>query len=183
MNYIVFDLESTCWYGPEGKKYQSEIIEIGAVKLNEKLEITGEFQMFIQPEINPILSDFCKKLTSIKQSDVNSASYFTEVLPQFMNWVADGGKSPYWLCSWGFYDKKMFKSMCDYHKKATGWLKPHISIKHQFSDMSHVGMAGMTTALDALGIKMEGTHHRGIDDARNITKIFIQIFTKLKFKF
>ena len=30
---------------------------------------------------------------------------------------------------------------------------------------------GMDKALEYLGIDLEGTHHRGIDDARNIAKI------------
>jgi inhibitor of KinA sporulation pathway (predicted exonuclease) len=29
----------------------------------------------------------------------------------------------------------------------------------------------MTAALDLLGLSLAGTHHRGIDDARNIAKI------------
>jgi len=38
----------------------------------------------------------------------------------------------------------------------------------------------MSRALDLLGLPLEGIHHRGIDDARNITKIFITVFDKLK---
>ena len=30
---------------------------------------------------------------------------------------------------------------------------------------------GMTAALDLLGLPLAGTHHRGIDDARNIARI------------
>lgn len=47
MNYIVFDLE---WnQNPDGRKHPDsrlpfEIIEIGAVKLNEKREIVDTFQ-------------------------------------------------------------------------------------------------------------------------------------------
>jgi inhibitor of KinA sporulation pathway (predicted exonuclease) len=40
----------------------------------------------------------------------------------------------------------------------------------------------MKGALEREGISMEGTHHRGIDDARNIAKIFVKDFESFKFK-
>ena len=41
---------------------------------------------------------------------------------------------------------------------------------------------GMKGALAMEDIPLEGTHHRGIDDARNIAKIFIKHFGKWKLK-
>ena len=54
MNYIVMDLEwNQC---PTGKEHEVkglpfEIIEIGAVKLNERCEVTGRFDQFVKPVI------------------------------------------------------------------------------------------------------------------------------------
>lgn len=62
MNYIIFDLEATCW---AQKGPISEIIEIGAVKIGPDLNTISEFSSFVKPMRNPILSDFCKELTSI----------------------------------------------------------------------------------------------------------------------
>lgn len=43
-----------------------ETIEIGLVVIDlESLEIVDEFQRFVRPQINPTLTAFCKKLTSI----------------------------------------------------------------------------------------------------------------------
>ncbi|MFN8888672.1 MAG: exonuclease domain-containing protein, partial [Cyclobacteriaceae bacterium] len=74
MNYIIFDLEATCWEGFD--KSQNETIEIGALKVNDNREIVSEFSSFIKPLKNPILSDFCKQLTSIQQEDVDQAQHF-----------------------------------------------------------------------------------------------------------
>jgi 3'-5' exoribonuclease 1 len=53
---------------------QMETIEIGLVVIDlESLEIVDEFQRFVRPQVNPTLTDFCKKLTSIQQADVDSA--------------------------------------------------------------------------------------------------------------
>ena len=82
MNYIVFDLEATC--EKDSKNFQNEIIEIGAVKLNDGYEITDEFSSFVKPIVNPILTDFCMNLTSITQSDVDTARKFPDVLDAFL---------------------------------------------------------------------------------------------------
>jgi 3'-5' exoribonuclease 1 len=183
MNYIIFDLEATCWAKEEAKDKQSEVIEIGAVKLDDNLNVVSEFQTFVKPSLNPILSEFCTNLTSIKQVEVDLAPTSKEALTKFYNWLSDNGKSKYWLCSWGFYDKKMLNRQCQMNYMATGWLKWHISIKHQYAEINGITPTGMKGILDSLGIELEGTHHRGIDDARNITKIFIKVFNKLTFRF
>jgi 3'-5' exoribonuclease 1 len=56
----------------------------------------------------------------------------------------------------------------------TNWLDQHISIKHQYSEITNTKLMGMKAALTKEGIVLDGTHHRGIDDARNISKIFIK---------
>ena len=82
--YVIFDLEATCWdSGAKTNNQINEIIEIGAVKLGENLAQVGTFQTFIKPTKNPILSDFCVELTSIKQRDVDNAPYFAEALYDF----------------------------------------------------------------------------------------------------
>ena len=53
-NYIVFDLEWNQGEAPvteNGKTLIFEIIEIGAVKLNEKKEKVGEFSRLIKPQV------------------------------------------------------------------------------------------------------------------------------------
>ncbi|MBP1308681.1 inhibitor of KinA sporulation pathway (predicted exonuclease) [Paenibacillus sp. 1182] len=122
------------------------------------------------------------------------AESFEKVLEKFQSWIG----SDYWLCSWGFYDKKQLKSDCELHKLPTSWLRNHISIKHQHGGMLKEKLekagkpqseikrvergVGMEKALKMLDIPLEGTHHRGIDDARNIAKVFVAIFDDLKFK-
>lgn len=180
MKYIIFDLEATCWEKEKSRK--SEIIEIGAVKLNEKLEQIDIFSKFVRPIINPKLSEFCTKLTTIKQSDVENSDKFENVIKEFEEFI---GKDTF-LCSWGFYDKKQIISesyLKGYKGKIEKLLQKHISVKHQFADIKGIKPCGMSNALELLGLKLDGTHHRGIDDAVNITKIFKEVFVELKFSF
>lgn len=202
-NYVIFDLEATCGEGVE----TSEIIEIGAVKLNEKLKVIDSYQAFIRPELHPMITYFCEELTSITQANVDSANTFDKVFPDFINWCESivpfsQYTDDFWLCSWGFYDKKMLIQECDRHKIPHNNFKNHISIKHQHGELLYAQEkaileaagrtpnsrlkqlkrgVGMDGALKMLNIELEGTHHRGIDDARNISKIFVKIFDDLKF--
>lgn len=176
MQYIIFDLEATCWEGWE--KQHNETIEIGAVKVDSQRNIIGEFQQFIKPLKHPTLSPFCTELTSITQSDVDNAPYFDQVIAEFKEWCGKEDNH-FVLCSWGFYDRKQFESDSSLFGLETDWLENHISLKHQHAKFQKLKRAiGMKNALKHEGIKLDGTHHRGIDDARNIAKIFIKHFNQ-----
>jgi inhibitor of KinA sporulation pathway (predicted exonuclease) len=49
----------------------------------------------------------------------------------------------------------------------------HINVKTLFGELHPTvrKSVGMTRALGELNFKLEGTHHRGVDDAKNIAKI------------
>jgi inhibitor of KinA sporulation pathway (predicted exonuclease) len=55
----------------------------------------------------------------------------------------------------------------------------HHSLKHEFATIHGIKPCGMEKALGMLGMSLDGTHHRGIADARNIAKIFKHTFPKL----
>jgi inhibitor of KinA sporulation pathway (predicted exonuclease) len=64
--FLVLDLEATCCDRGTIKRHEMEIIEIGAVMVGAKtLTIRDEFQTFIKPVRHPVLTEFCKSLTSI----------------------------------------------------------------------------------------------------------------------
>ena len=181
MNYIVFDLEATCWEGVDTGQ-RNEIIEIGAVKINDQKQIVSEFERFIKPLKYPILSDFCKNLTSIKQEEVDRAQYFNIVAEEFKSWIGYSTEE-YILCSWGLYDKKQFENDCHLFSMDTAWVTPHVNLKQQHGKIRKLQRAiGMKNALQLEGMSLEGTHHRGIDDARNIARIFLRYFDEWSFE-
>ena len=179
MHFIIFDLEATCW--EQSKTSPNEIIEIGAVLINEQQQIESEFQQFVQPTKHPQLSAFCRQLTSISQDEVDRAPLFPEAVEQFKDWFGYG-KEDYCLCSWGKYDRRQLTEDCVLHGLESEWVKRHISLKHQYSKIRRLRKPlEMKGALDMEGLDLEGTHHRGIDDARNIAKIFLKCFEKWKY--
>ncbi len=176
MKYIVLDLEATCWRKDKGLR--TEIIEIEAVCVNDTAQIIGVFNTFVQPKLYPVLSDFCTELTTITQNNVTNAPLFPIAYQQFLSWI-EGFKDNYVLCSWGFYDKNQLIKECKLHQLDTAWLIPHISVKHQYAVIKALKRPiGMKGALELEKLSLEGLHHRGIDDARNIKKIFLAHFHK-----
>lgn len=173
--YLIIDLEATCWEN-RCRKDESEIIEIGAVLLNDNYKILGEFQTLIKPVKNPILSEFCKNLTSIKQENINNAEIFPVAFEKFIKRVEEVAGCDIkniTFCSWGHYDKKQLIKDCQLHNVKYPFSN-HRSLKHEFAEIKSTKPKGMKKTLQFCGIKINGIHHRGLDDAKNIVKIFIK---------
>lgn len=173
MNYIIYDLEATCWENmPPG--YVQETIEIGAYKLNHYGEIRGKFNRFIKPSVHPTLSPFCRQLTSIEQLDINRAKYFPEVIEEFQDW-ARIFEEEYMLCSWGNFDRKMFAADCRLHRLEDAWTDHHVNLKEQYRVMKRLKSGiGLKKAIEVENMVFTGQHHRGISDAENLVKIFLK---------
>jgi len=182
MRYVVFDLEATCWDEPVVRYDKKEIIEIGAVLVNADFEIASHFAEFVKPW-NSYLSDYCKDTIKVKQEDVDAAAGFAEVVEKFKDWF-DWKRRDYALCSWGDYDRRQFEDDCARHNLDAEWVRPHVDLKSQYAKFMMLKRAiGMKNALTAEGLQLEGEHHRGIDDAKNIAKIFIRYRDKWNFDF
>lgn len=169
MRYVIVDLEATCWLRGTSPD-RMEIIEIGAVLLeSSRGSAVREFGAFVRPVSEPVLSDFCRELTHIAQAEVDAAAPFPEVLGRFMAWI---GSEPFVLCSWGAYDLRQFETDCRRHKlPLPETFRRHVNLKAEFAAQRGIRPCGMAHALAISELPLEGTHHRGIDDARNIGRI------------
>jgi 3'-5' exoribonuclease 1 len=169
-SYLVIDLEATCDNAGLVPKREMEIIEIGAVLVDATtFEPISEFQSFVRPVRHPILTPFCMQLTSITQADVDAAPGFPEVIQSLRAFMAN--ERPL-FCSWGNYDRGQFGLDAGFHAVELPFGSDHLNLKQAFS--SALGTRkrfGMAAALRKLGLPLDGTHHRGIDDARNIARI------------
>lgn len=174
-NYLVIDLEATCSEDNEVPRNVMEIIEIGAIMVDgASKQPVGEFQSFVRPVRRPRLTDFCRTLTSISQADVDQAAMFPIVMQSLIEWRDSFSQSLF--CSWGAYDRGQFQQDCDHHGIAYPFGELHLNLKSEFSKALNCKRMGMGAALKSLGMALEGTHHRAIDDARNIAKLLPRIF-------
>ncbi|GGB05459.1 3'-5' exonuclease [Agarivorans gilvus] len=99
MALLVVDLETTCDEGEKLARTLMETIEIGAVVVDEQLQILGSFQSFIKPLRTPQLTAFCSDLTGISQAEVDSAATVYEVFPEFADWLSGFAGLKHWA-SW-----------------------------------------------------------------------------------
>ena len=178
MNRIVVDFEATCCTQDEFPRDEMEIIEIGACCVSNELEVISDFQAFIRPVRNPMLTEFCKELTTISQDDVDGADIFPAVLERFKVWIDSYESSLF--CSWGAYDKKQLLQDCNYHKVQFPFSDEHLNLKVEYSSfLSSKKKFGVGQALRKAGMEFVGTQHRGIDDARNISRLVSYIYGKV----
>jgi inhibitor of KinA sporulation pathway (predicted exonuclease) len=169
--YLLIDLEATCSNDESLPRHEMEIIEIGAVMQNARtFEVVSEFQTFICPIRHPRLTAFCTELTTITQADVDQAPRFPVALAAMQEWMYQFDNSLF--CSWGDYDHHQFVQDCGFHGVGYPFLSGHLNLKPEFSRSLDIKKKlGLAQALRHLGLDFAGTHHRGIDDARNIARI------------
>ena len=167
---FIVDLEATCW---ENRGHytvdETEIIEIGCVLARPDGTVLDEFYTFVRPVMDPILSDFCTQLTSINQSDVDQAPIYQEAMHLFDAWIA--GRAAIWG-SWGNYDYREFASVERRFPSNAAFLNMHhVNLKKAWKKTTCHPHAGLRSALAFHGLEFSGTHHRGIDDARNMARL------------
>ncbi len=175
---IVLDFEATCEDG--GAPSPQEIIEFPSVLVAlDDLRTLDDFSSFVRPHHHPELSEFCTDLTSITQQQVDEAPSFPEVFATYDAWLDEHGvhaeNALFVTCGdWDLYT--MLPEQCRAAEPMIEYIRPiwtrWLNIKRMFAEVTHVRRGrGMAKMLDHLDIELEGHHHRGIDDCRNITKL------------
>lgn len=180
--YIVLDLEATCYDKNSNKEtkpkgFVNEIIEIGAYKVSELGEVIDSFEKFLKPKKFPFISLFCNELTTITQDDIDYADNANYVLTDFFVWARKNDEQPTYV-SWGHYDKRQLRDDLRLNQFPQHLVdefindQNHISLKHWYAEHKQCKPCGLGHALQKEKMMFEGIAHRGIDDAKNITKIF-----------
>lgn len=172
---LIIDLEATCWRGPVPEGMQSEIIEIGIAVVDLKTkELLETDSIIVKPKTSTI-SEFCTELTTITQEMIDEQGVsFEEACKILTNKFKSNRRL--WA-SWGKYDYNQIQNDCKLNKVDFPMGRDYYNLKPLFSIKHSLGHdLGVATALEHLEMEFEGTHHRGIDDAKNIARIFKTMF-------
>ena len=169
--YLVIDLEATTSDDGSLPPEQMETIEIGAVLVEaQTLAVVDEFQSFVRPVRHPVLLPFATKLTGITQEMVDRAPLFPEAFSGLRATLI-AYRHPLVFGSWGRFDRIQLADDCALHGVPNN-MPPHLNLKTEFTSVQGLKKKpGMAEALKLCGLKLEGAHHRGIDDARNIARM------------
>ena len=166
--FLVVDLEATCDDHGAVPRAESEVIEIGAVLVEgASLRPVAEFQTFVRPQRHPRLTAFCTELTTITQDDVDFAPTFVEAADRVAAFAREA-----LFCSWGNYDRNQLEQDARHHGIPSPLGPDHANVKQLFARALGLRRGiGNRGAMDIVGERATGTHHRGIDDARNIARL------------
>lgn len=177
MNYIVFDLEWNQASSVPGTNQQVpfEVIEIGAVKLNENKVMIDEFSALIRPQIYKTLHYMTSKLVHIKMQELKHEQPFTEVMTRFLEWCGED----YVFCSWGPLDLTELQRNMSYYG-----FKPLSEGPIAFYDVQKLfaleldeskERRALENAVDYLQIPKDIPFHRAFSDAYYTAKVFALI--------
>ncbi|MCI8466364.1 MAG: exonuclease domain-containing protein [Lachnospiraceae bacterium] len=174
MNYIVLDLE---WnQSPRGKAgerpgFPFEIIEIGAVKLNEERKISSRFHEMIKPSVYRQLHYKTKEILQMDMKELRSARSFREVISDFFDWCGED----YVMCTWGSMDLTELQRNLKYFRVTNPMKKPllYYDIQKLFSLLYEDGKSrrSLKDAVEYLGIREDIPFHRALDDTLYTAKI------------
>jgi inhibitor of KinA sporulation pathway (predicted exonuclease) len=172
---LVVDVESTCWDGPTPEGEESEIIEVGLCIVDvQSLTRLSKHSILVVPERSTI-SPFCTELTTLSPKMFVGAGSLGDACKQLKKEFAS--KDRLWA-SWGDYDRRQFERVCQSAGVGYPFGLTHLNVKTLFAvseGLDHeVGLDG---ACERLGMTMEGTHHRGDDDAWNIAAVLCRLLS------
>lgn len=184
MNYIIFDLEFNQGYnfGVENEnvidpKCPFEIIQIGALKLNENFEKIGVLDVLVKPEIYTTINPFVKELTGLTMDELKYGKSFKEMYNEFIEFLKPD-KSV--LCVWGVSDiKELFRNL-EYHKLdinpvPTEYINIQSYASKELNCQKGINI-GLSNAAQLLGIPIESQFHNAFNDAYYTAEIFKKIY-------
>lgn len=177
---IVIDVESTCWRDSKPAGQESDIIEIGICTVDivsgQRLE---KESILVKPERSSV-SEFCTQLTTLTQAQVDQGIAFEGACSVLKKKYLS--KERIWA-SYGDYDRRQFERQCQSLQVSYPFDTRHINVKSLLAIIQALPQeVSMDNALELLNLPLEGTHHRGGDDAWNIAAIFSKLLLQTRAK-
>jgi inhibitor of KinA sporulation pathway (predicted exonuclease) len=175
---LVVDIEATCWEGAIPPEQESEIIEIGICPLDiasgQRLE---KASILVKPEYSQV-SEFCTQLTTLTQEQVTQGITFSEACSTLRKKYFS--KERIWA-SYGDYDRSQFQRQCQSRSITYPFGNRHINVKSLLAIVYALpSEVGMVQALEFSNLPLEGTHHRGGDDAWNIAGVLSKLLLQAR---
>ena len=179
MNYIILDLEFNAAFSKHRRRFVNEIIEFGAVKLDEQLNIIDAFSELVAPQISKKLNTHVSALTHITIDELKkSNNTFSHVMSKFRKFLGDGI-----LMSWSNSDLLVLLENYRYFygNDRLSFLKHYVNLQKYceralgYGDRAH--QMGLSTCAETLGIGFEDNSlHRAYNDAELTAACFKKLY-------
>ncbi len=176
--YVIVDLEMCkipLSKQPKHYELKNELIQIGAVRLDEKYEITDEFKTYVRPVFGTI-DKYIEKLTGISPAHVKDAPEAKEALEAFLAWLPEDAV----LVSWSDNDERQIRkeTACKDISlpRMEALLDTWVDCQKTFGEkMDSPKTYALSEALNIAGIFYEDGAHDALVDAHNTALLFAKM--------
>lgn len=176
--YVIVDLEMC--NVPKGIKREAynsrnELIQIGAVVVDESLNITDEFMTLVSPEFG-VIDNFIEKLTGIPRKAVQGAPKVKEALELFVNWLPGDAI----LVSWSENDENQIRKEIEakniFIEGLDDYLDTWVDCQKTFGEkMNAQKNYKLSEALIIADIDYDEGEHDALVDAKNTAQLFVKM--------
>lgn len=189
LNYVILDLEFnnlreiTEFYpdfyenNPDliNAKYENEIIEIGAIKLDRTMKETGRFKTYVKQNIYKVLNPRVSEITGITEEKLKEGIGFLDALNDLGEFAGQDSI----ICSWAKDDIAEIIRNADYYNcSAIGWLSGYIDLQEYCTKiLLEKKSISLIHALNRLRIKVkEDELHDALNDAYYTSEVFKRMY-------
>lgn len=190
MNYLIFDLEFNQEYKEKSlenttekndsmPKLTFEIIQIGAIKINENFEKISTLSSFIKPKVHTKIHPYVHKMTGITENQLQNEEDFPTVYEKLVEFIGIPEDSI--LCVWGIVDiKELLRNIKFYNLPTDVISKKYIDVQYHASkylgtkDRTRIGLKN---AIELLNLEIGGDFHDAFNDAYYTCEVFKSIYT------
>lgn len=170
---IIIDLE---WNQPpvpaddsDPDAFEGDIIEIGAVKTDERFRVTDRYRELVRPVELPVLTASVKKLTRISQEELRMKRTFSEVFPEFLAWCGDDLT----FGEWGDSDEKAVRQNAALYGVSLPEGIRFVDLQEKFDRdyLYEEQRCSLARAVEIMGVRIRGAHD-ALFDCMNTALIF-----------
>ena len=172
MNYVVVDLEWNQAMSSKSSVFnklpihlRGEIIEIGAVKLNEDLSVGEEFTIDIKPIYFKRMHYKVKKITGFDKERLSHGYSFPEAMEKFREWCGDDVT----FITWGCDDQGIMEQNIIIHDLDWDWISGWINLQliYNLQTGGDKNQKSLASAMEHFGIEQTRVAHDALGDAYN----------------
>lgn len=172
MNYIVVDLEwnqamssKSSVFNKLPIKLRGEIIEIGAVKLDENMQPADEFTIDVKPVYFKRMHYKVKKLTGFDKERLAKGYSFRDAFEKFREWCGEDVT----FLTWGCDDRGIMEQNIIIHDLDWDWISDWINLQliYNMQTDGDKNQKSLATAMEHFNIEQTRVAHDALGDAYN----------------
>ena len=185
MNYIILDLEwDSTFYNPE-KRFINQILQIGAVRLNDSFDIVDTFEVTVKSDISKKVTGRFAKLTGITTEKMLAGIPFSKAVLMYNEWVGDNAVTMTWSDSdlYTIFENEE-KLLIDIRFKLEKYLDLQKFVQNELRLLGYANknQISLLAAAEMLNIKTDGIDfHTAKDDSLVCAYLLKKCYNKERF--